>query len=104
MIRIIVDNFPSTCSTYTSFRPLKLYSYTYTEVAGKKGADDVASLLWDYIFNYLYFDVKELTIFCDSCCGQNKNFTVFRMLHYIIHFVKRFKKISDFSYPRTFVS
>lgn len=67
--------------------------YTYPEVCGKKGSDDVASVLCDFIFNHLDPRVDELTIFCDSCGGQNKNFTIFRFLHYIVHFTKRLKSI-----------
>lgn len=67
--------------------------YTYPEICGKKGADDVASMLFDFIFNQLDPQVKELTIFCDSCGGQNKNFTIFRMIHYIVHFTKRLTEI-----------
>lgn len=60
---------------------------------GKKGSDDVSSVLFDFIFNQLDPQVKELTIFCDSCGGQNKNFTIFRLIHYIVHFTKRLKSI-----------
>lgn len=69
------------------------FFYTYPETCGKKGADDVASMLWDFLFNHLSVEVEELKIFCDSCCGQNKNFTIFRMLHYIVHQVKRLKTV-----------
>lgn len=63
--------------------------YTYTETAAKKGSDEVASILFHYILNELNPEVQELVIFCDSCCGQNKNYTLFRMLHYIVHKVGR---------------
>lgn len=69
------------------------FFYTYAEIYGKKGGDEVCSLLWDFIFNHLDLQVKELTIFCDSCAGQNKNYVVFRMLHYIVHYAKRLDKI-----------
>ena len=67
--------------------------YTYSEVHGKKGSDDVSSILFDFIMNHLPPQILELTIFCNSCCGQNKNFTVFRMLHFVVHTVKRLKEI-----------
>ncbi|XP_039290187.1 uncharacterized protein LOC120352657 [Nilaparvata lugens] len=67
--------------------------YTYPEVCGKKGSDDVSSVLFDFIFNHLDPQVEELTIFCDSCGGQNKNYTIFRLIHYIVHFIKRLKSI-----------
>lgn len=67
--------------------------YTYTEMHGKKGADEVASMLWDFICNHLDDAVEELDIYCDSCCGQNKNYVIFRFLHYVVHFTKRLKKV-----------
>ncbi|KAK5647988.1 hypothetical protein RI129_002880 [Pyrocoelia pectoralis] len=62
--------------------------YTYTETAGKKGSDEVASMLFDFIFNHLDNAVEELEIFCDSCCGQNKNYTLFRLIHFVVHTTK----------------
>ncbi|KAK5650194.1 hypothetical protein RI129_001223 [Pyrocoelia pectoralis] len=67
--------------------------YTYTETAGKKGSDEVASMLFDFIFNHLDNAVEELEIFCDSCCGQNKNYTLFRLIHFVVHTTKRLKNI-----------
>lgn len=68
--------------------------YTYAQIYGKKGGDEVCSMLWDFIFNHLDSQVKELTIFCDSCSGQNKNYAMFRMLHYIVHYTKRLETIT----------
>lgn len=70
------------------------YFFTYPETSGKKGADEVCSFLWDYVCNHLATDVQDLTIFCDSCGGQNKNYTVFRMLHYIVHYITRLNSIT----------
>jgi len=35
--------------------------------------------------NYLDDDVEELQIFCDSAGEQNKNYTIFRFIHYIVN-------------------
>lgn len=67
--------------------------YTYDETEGKKGADDVCSMLNHFVSTVLSKDVRNLVIFCDSCSGQNKNFTVFRYLHYLVHRVKRFETV-----------
>lgn len=84
-----VENYHSLCEHY-QLADSESFFFTYHEVQGKKGADEACSMLWGYAFNHLESEVKDLIIFCNSCCGQNKNFTVFRMLHYIVHFVKRF--------------
>lgn len=67
--------------------------YLYTETHGKKGSDDVCSIIHDFVFNHLPLRVRELEFFSDSCGGQNKNYTVFRFMHYLVHHEKRFDKI-----------
>lgn len=67
--------------------------YCYPETIGGKGSNDVASLLHYFIFVQLSSKVRHLRIFCDSCGGQNKNFTVFRYLHYVVHVAKRLDTI-----------
>lgn len=64
--------------------------YTYPQIVAKKGADDVVSLLNHFCFNFLDKEVRHLEIFCDSCAGQNKNYTLLRFLHFLVHKQKRF--------------
>lgn len=63
--------------------------YTYDESVGKKGANEVSSMLLHF-FNTLPEEVTHLKLFCDSCGGQNKNYTVLKFLHYMVTFRKRF--------------
>jgi hypothetical protein len=67
------------------------YFYSYDETVANKGADEVVSILDHFIANNVPADVKQLEIFCDSCPGQNKNYTVFRYLHHIVATIKRFE-------------
>lgn len=67
----------------------KSYFFCYPESIAKKGSDEVCSFLHHYIFNMLDKNTRELVIFCDSCGGQNKNYTVFRFIHYVVHSAKR---------------
>lgn len=67
--------------------------YAYTEVIGKKGANEVVTFLNHYIKEELDEKVKQLNIFCDSCSGQNKNFVLMKYLHYIVHRAGRLDKI-----------
>jgi len=64
--------------------------YTYDESVAKKGADDVCSMLHNFIYKILPVQVCQLIIFCDSCAGQNQNITVFRFLHYLVTQKDRF--------------
>ena len=59
--------------------------YVYNESIAKKGANEVASFIFHFIVNYLDDNVEELQIFCDSAGGQNKNYTIFRFIHYIVN-------------------
>lgn len=67
--------------------------YIYPETVGKKGSDDVCSMLHNFFYNFLDPKVKNLVMFCDSCGGQNKNYTMFRFLHNVVHNQRRFNNI-----------
>lgn len=67
--------------------------YVYPETIGKKGSDDVSSLVNHFLYNHLDPKVRHLEIFCDSCGGQNKNYTFLRFLHNVIHQQKRLDSI-----------
>lgn len=66
-----------------------VYFYCYDQTVARKGADDVSSMLYDFLMNHLDPNVRNLELLCDDCAGQNKNWTVIRFLHYVIHAVKR---------------
>lgn len=72
--------------------------YVYPETIGKKGRDDVCSLLFHFLHNQLDSQVRKLEIFCDSCGGQNKNYSVFRFLHQRQDYVKVTFPIRGHSY------
>lgn len=63
--------------------------YSYDESVGKKGSDEVTSMLYDFICNFLKPEVRHLIVFCDSCAGQNKNFTLFRFAYFLVHIIGR---------------
>jgi hypothetical protein len=67
--------------------------YTYDESVARKGADDVCSMIKHFVDNILSPTVKHLIIFCDSCAGQNKNYTVIRFLHYLVNKINKFQTI-----------
>lgn len=67
--------------------------YTYDESIARKGADDVCSMLEHFFNEVLSSTVRQIIIFCDSCAGQNKNYTVMRFFHYMVHNLKRFDSV-----------
>jgi hypothetical protein len=50
-------------------------------------------MLFHFVTEILDQTVRELIIFCDSCAGQNKNYTVIRFIHHLIFEVKPFDTI-----------
>ena len=65
----------------------------YNETIAKKGLDDVSSLLYHFFMNKLSDTVTDVALFCDSCDGQNKNWTVIRFCHWLVNKKKRFNFI-----------
>ncbi|KAJ8872063.1 hypothetical protein PR048_025664, partial [Dryococelus australis] len=72
--------------------------YTYDQTIAKKGSDEVISTLYNFFFGVLRSNVREIHIFCDSCGGQNNNWTVIRFLQYVAVVLKRFDKV-QVTYP-----
>lgn len=53
------------------------FCYTWSEIDGKRGANEASSILQKYINEVDHRGtVKHLLLYCDSCPGQNKNKTV----------------------------
>jgi hypothetical protein len=76
-----------------SKRPSKLYGHVYLEDLGKKGGDNVASMLWKQlqILELVPKDntkpataAMEINLVMDNCGGQNKNNMVLRMLVFLV--------------------
>lgn len=67
--------------------------YVYPETIAKKGSDDVSSLMNHFVYNWLDSNIRDLDLFCDSCGGQNKNYTFLRYLHNLVHHQKRFDSV-----------
>lgn len=67
--------------------------YTYPETVSKKGPNEVVSFLVHFLYNYVSDTVKHLHIFCDGAGGQNKNFILFRFMHYVVHEMKKLNSI-----------
>ena len=56
-----------------SLKDDSVHLYCCDETGGKKGVDDVCSMLNHYVTEVLSPQVTELELFCDNCVGQNKN-------------------------------
>ena len=71
-----------------------VHMYCYDETVAKKGSDDVASMLYHHFMNNVPEHVRHINLFCDSCAGQNKNYTIIRFMDYLVHYKKRFDSVT----------
>ncbi|RUS86935.1 hypothetical protein EGW08_005340 [Elysia chlorotica] len=76
----------------------EVHLFTYDETVGKKGSNEVASMLLHFCTELLSPDIQKLELFCDSCPGQNKNWTILRFCHFLVHIKKRFSYVK-LSFP-----
>ena len=63
-----------------------LHVYIYTEGGGKKGSNNISSLIMHYLTSNVVDPSvmnKELNVIMDNCGGQNKNRTVIRLGAYL---------------------
>lgn len=74
------------------------YFYCYPETTAKKGSNEVMSFLHHFIINYLDKRVKQLSIFCDSCGGQNKYYNLIKWLHFITNQSNLLNRV-DITFP-----
>lgn len=72
------------------------YCYLWGESDGKRGANEICSNVFGYLseLEIRMPEVKVVSLFCDSCPGQNKNRQMLVMLH---HFVQRSKSVQEIS-------
>nr|XP_022906884.1 uncharacterized protein LOC111418579 [Onthophagus taurus] len=70
----------------------KVTMYTYHEGVGKKGSNDMTSMLLHYI-NSNEFTFKRLVLISDGCPGQNKNHVMVYFLYFLVHVLKVFTSI-----------
>ena len=68
------------------------FFYCYDETIDK-GVDELTSVSYKFCTNRLFPDVTSLDGFYHVRAGQNKKFTVFRFMYWIVHTVRRFDSI-----------
>ncbi|XP_047134744.1 uncharacterized protein LOC124812316 [Hydra vulgaris] len=72
----------------------KSHVYIYHEGQGRKGSNEVATFLNDYLIS-VPSKYNTLRLFCDNCSGQNKNQTLSRFCLYLTD-SGRFDKVKQF--------
>ncbi|KAG6457883.1 uncharacterized protein LOC119190807 [Manduca sexta] len=59
------------------------YCYMWDESVAKRGANEVASCVYDFIKKFVSKGVKEFRFWSDNCAGQNRNRIVFNMYAHV---------------------
>ncbi|KAJ8892471.1 hypothetical protein PR048_005051 [Dryococelus australis] len=67
--------------------------FTYHEGDGRKGSNEVTSLLLTFI-NHNNEPLDNLVLISDSSCGQNKNQTMVNILFTLVHCFHVFKTVT----------
>lgn len=68
------------------------HCYTWNELHGKRGSSEIGSILYNFLKN-LPSTVSEISLFCDTCGGQNRNQQVAAMLLYVVQNIEQLMKI-----------
>lgn len=70
-------------TVYESGHDKKALCYAWNELNGKRGSSEIGSILFKYI-NSIPQNITELSLFSDTCGGQNRNQNVAAILLYAV--------------------
>ncbi|RVE42680.1 hypothetical protein evm_012668 [Chilo suppressalis] len=69
MRKLVLYNF----TIYEAKLPNNAYCLCWSELNGKKGSSEIGTCLYYYLSKELPPNIKEISIFSDTCSGQNRN-------------------------------
>jgi hypothetical protein len=70
-------------TVYEAVSPNKAYCFTWNECNGKRGSCEIGTCLLEW-FNTLPSSVKHVSLFSDTCGGQNRNQFVAALFMYVV--------------------
>lgn len=71
------------------------YCFIWGEAGGKRGCNEVCSVMFKYLTSIDETGkFKDISLYCGSCSGQNKNRAVMAMLAYFLKFAKNLRSIT----------
>ena len=68
---------------YEAAPPRKAFSFAWTEANGQRGSSEIGTALLKW-FETLPADVKETSLFSDTCSGQNRNQYIAALCMYVV--------------------
>lgn len=69
---------------YESAPPNEAYCFVWSETNGKKGSSEIGTILCHYLMKCVPEEVTEVSLFSDTCGGQNRNQFVAAILLWVI--------------------
>jgi hypothetical protein len=74
--------------------PHQAFCYCWPEIEGKRGSCEIGSCLYIYL-KQLPKEISEITMYSDTCGGQNRNHQVAALLLYAVQTLKNIKVINQ---------
>lgn len=70
---------------YESALPNEAYCFVWTEANGKKGSAEIGTILAHYLRECIPENVTEVSLFSDTCGGQNRNQFIAALLLWVVN-------------------
>lgn len=70
-------------TVYESSPPHNAHCFTWAEINGKRGRNEIGSCLLRWFLS-LPEDASEVTLYSDTCGGQNQNYNIMALMIYIV--------------------
>ncbi|CAG5002002.1 unnamed protein product [Parnassius apollo] len=75
--------------------PNNAFCFTWSEVNGRKGSSEIGTILLHYLLNCVCDNVTEISLFSDTCGGQNRNQFVAALLLWAVQKIDHLKVIEQ---------
>lgn len=82
-------------TVYESALPNNAYCFTWSEINGKKGSNEIGTILFYYLSECLPHYVTEVSMFSDTCGGQNRNKNVAAILLWAVQKIENINIIEQ---------
>jgi len=79
---------------YEQAQPHDAHCYLWSEVDGRRGSNEIGSCLLQYLQS-LPKSVEQISMFSDTCGGQNRNQNIMAMLFYAVHSIDHLTTIEQ---------
>ncbi|CAH0723007.1 unnamed protein product, partial [Brenthis ino] len=80
---------------YEAALPNNAYCFSWSEVNGRKGSSEIGSILLHYFSNCVPENIKEISLFSDTCGGQNRNQYVSALLLWAVQKINNLRVIEQ---------